>query len=422
MTNWGRIALATICVAIVLLIATDQRPDDTSIRTTLIVIVLGLSAGLDLLVLRRERSSSTRATDLLLPAFVAGFLVLCSVSTFWAVEPVRTFQITSLAWALFFCWYTARLWVDRQPVARTIEVTRWISIAMIAFTLLLCSEIKTDQYIHRYLVNEIGMSMSIPNYYALDSERIDVLLQFLSQHMATVSYLFWPVLMAVYLTFGRLKVIAMLSFSAMTAYAVWNSENQTAMVSLILSTLSFVAALLLPRLSIYLAGFGWFLATMAIIPITYYIHDTLQLQLNPHIPSSGQARFPIWYEVAQRVQESPYWGYGVVSLQALGQSGKGFIWEHAHSHSVFVQSWYETGLIGALTLFSCGLVILIRLYRYPRELICFGLATLVTITVSFTTTAWEIWVPWHLGVVALIGIILLLTDRIALSDRDRQHH
>jgi hypothetical protein len=418
MSKWNRIALAAICVVIVLLIATDQRPDDTSIRTALVVIVLGLSAGLDLLLLRHQRSNTPRAASLLLPACVASFLALCTVSALWAVEPLRTLQINLLAWALFLCWFTVKLWVDHQPIAKTIEVLRWISIAVVAFTVLLCSEVASDQYIHHYLVNDVGMSMSIPNYYEATGERIQVLLQFLSQHMATISYLFWPTLMAVYLTFGRLRFFAMLAFSAMTAYAVWNSDNQTAMISLIVGTVSFVAALILPRLTIYLVGFGWFLATLAIMPITYYVHDTLQLQLNPHIPSSGQARFPIWHEVAQRVQESPYWGHGVVSLQALVQSGRGFLGEHAHSHNVFMQTWYETGFLGALALLSCGIVLLIRLYRYPRGLVCYGVATLVTLTLSFATTAWEIWVPWHLGIVAFTGLILLSTDRIALDGEE----
>jgi hypothetical protein len=352
------------------------------------------------------------------PLFMAGFLAVCSASALWAVEPKRTLEIMGLAWLLFLCWFTVRLWTDRQSVKRIVMVTRWICVAILAFAVLLCSEVLTDQYIHRYLVNDIGMSMSIPNYYDTAGDRIRVLLQFLSQHMATLSYLFWPTLLAMVLTFGRLRFIFMFAFSVLTAYAVWNSENQTAMLSLCLGAAFFALAWQLPRVTIFLAAAIWIAATIVVVPLTYFVHDVLQLQLNPHIPVSGQARFPIWYEVAQRVQESPYWGHGVVSLQTLVKSGRGFIGEHAHSHSVFLQTWYEAGLMGSAIFLGVGLTILGRLYRYPRNLICYGVSTFVTLTFSLATTAWELWVPWHLGIVALTGTVILLIDQIVMLDNE----
>ena len=415
MSKWGRVALAAICAIMVLLLATDQRPDDTSIRTSLVVILLGVSAGIDLLLFRHQRSAYSRTDGMVLPLFMAGFLLVCSASALWAVEPQRTLEITGLAWLLFLCWLTVRLWADRQSVKRVTMVTRWICVAILAFAVLLCSEVLTDQYIHRYLVNDIGMSMSIPNYYDTAGDRIRVLLQFLSQHMATLSYLFWPTLLAIVLTFGKSRFIFMFAFSVLTAYAVWNSDNQTAMLSLCLGAALFALAWQLPRLAIGVAAVTWIAATIAIVPLTYVVHDVLQLQLNPHIPASGQARFPIWYEVASRVGEQPYIGHGVVSLQALVLSGNGFLGEHAHAHNVFLQTWYETGILGSLLLLACALVLLVRLYHYPRRFVCYGVATLATVSISFVTTAWELWVPWHLGAVALAGSLFLLTDRIILQ-------
>lgn len=414
MSKRGRVALALICVIMVLLVATDRRPDDTSIRTALIVILLGASAGLDIILFRHQRSGYSRTGSTILPFFMAGFLVVCSASASWAIEPLRTLEIMGLAWLLFLCWFTVRLWVEQQSIPQTILVTRWISIAILAFTILLCSEITTDQLIHRYLVNDVGLTMSIPNYYETASNRINVLPQFLSQHMGTLSYLFWPTLMAIYLTFGRLKLVTMFAFSALTAYAAWSLDNQTAIVSLCLGAVFFVLAWRLPRVAASLAAIAWISATLAIVPLTYVVHDVLQLQLDPRIPASGQARFPIWHEVASRVGDNFYFGHGVASLQALVLSGNGFLGEHAHAHNVFLQTWYESGLLGSLLLLGCGLVLVEKLYRYPNGLVCYYLACMATVSVSLVTTAWELWVPWHLGLLTLMGLIILLTNHIAI--------
>lgn len=414
-SKWTGVVLAAIFTVMFLLIATDQRPDDTSIRTALVVILIGMSAGLDLLLFRHLSSGRSRTDSKILPLSIAGFLAVCSASALWAVDSQRTLETTGLAWLLFLCWLTVRHWVELQSVSRLVSMTRWTCILILAILVLLSSEIATNQYIHRYLVNDVGMSMSIPNYYDTNGDQIKVLLQFLSQHMATLSYLFWPTLLGIFLTFGKSRFIFMSAFSVLTAYAVWNSDNQTAMLSLCVGAAFLVLAWKLPRSTVILAATVWVVATIAIVPLTHVVHDVLQLQFNPLIPASGRARFPIWFEVANRVGEHPYTGHGVVSLQSLVLSGHGFLGEHAHAHNVFLQTWYETGLLGSLLLLMCALVLLRRLYQYPRGFVCIGTAAMVTLSISFATTAWELWVPWHLGAVTLAGSLFLLVDRIILQ-------
>jgi hypothetical protein len=414
-SRWRSISMTVAALAIFSLISTDRRPDDTSIQVALAAGALGLFASTDILVSQAWRQPSLVRASWLLPGLVAGFLVLCTLSAFWAVEPPRTLEVMAFAWALFVAWLALRFWTDRHPISEVKALLRWVCLSVFALSALIAFEVASNQYIHHYLVNSLGMSMSIPNYYTSVDGYTYVRAQFLSQHMGTLSYLFWPILLAIKLTFGRGNVLYMSLFVFLTVYSVFYSINETSMLSLFLGTLAFISALLSPRITTALTAMIFSLATFASVPLVYLAHDTLQLHLNSGIPPSGQARIPIWFAVATFVDERLYFGHGVVHLRALLNSGQGFIGEHAHGHNMFLQTWYEVGMLGSLFIISLGLVFLRQLYGLSSKMICFGIAGFVTVTMSLATTAWELWVPWHLGLLAFVAMIVTLLNRISLE-------
>lgn len=406
---WNKTSAILVALAIMALIATDRRPDDTSIQVALAAGALGVFAAIDLSVSRPWKQSILLNSNWILPGLVIGFLAICTLSSAWAGEPGRTLEVMAVAWLLLIAWVALRVWVIPQPISSIKTLLRWICISILALSFLLCSEVASNQYIHGYLVNSLGMSMSIPNYYIVNEAHIEISPQFLSQHVGTLSYLFWPVLFAIYLSFGRWKMLYMVAFVLVTAYSVLGSINETAMLALGCGAVAFIAAFLLPRTSILLTGATFGLMVLAMVPLAYVAHDILQLQTNAHIPPSGQARIPIWYNVANAFWERPFFGHGVVHLQALLHNGQGFIWEHAHSHNVFLQTWYEVGAFGSVGILLIGLTFLKLLYGLPRSTISFGVAGFVTVVISLTTTAWELWVPWHLGLLALVAMIVTLS-------------
>lgn len=412
---WNRISFVVVALAMLVAIATDQRPDDTSIRVALAAGALGLLAVIDLSLCRTQTQPTTAGSQWLLTGLVFVFLSICTLSSSWAGDPLRTLEIMAEAWGLFIAWLAIRVWAYQQPISEVRRLLRLICISMLALTALLFSEVASDQYIHDYLVNSLGMTMSIPNYYIVTKTNIMVSPQFLAQHTGTLCYLYWPMLLAIYVSFRGWKAIGMTALTLLTIYSVFNSVNETAILALAMGFLAFATAFMLPRTALVITAAFFSLAVLAMVPLTYVAHDFLELHVSPNMPASGQARIQVWYRVANSVWERPFFGHGVVHLQSLLDSGRGFIFEHAHSHNVFLQIWYEVGVVGSAVILLIGLVFLKQLSYLPNRVICFGVAGFVTVIINLTTTAWELWVPWHLGLLTLVAMIVTLLDR-AVSD------
>ena len=397
-------------------IATDTRPDDTSIRVAFAVGALGLYAVLDLYVNCTWRQSAPRTTNWRIQALVAIFLVIATASALWAGDPMRTLRAVAVAWEIFLSWLVVKYWALRQPIPKIKTLLRLICIAIIALAGLLSLELSTNQLIHQFLVNSLGMSMSIPNFYVIGEHHIYVSPQFLSQHVGTLSYLFWPVVLGLSITIqrGRKSLIAL--FVALTLISVSISINETAMLAMTIGIGAFLVASILPRTAVTLVGAIAVMATMAIVPLTYISHDMLQLWNNPYIPPSGQGRIHIWNQIAHAIVRSTpqemLRGHGVVHLQALLYNGTGFIWEHALAYNVFLQTWYEVGLLGAVVLLVIVLVILGDIRRLPRYAMCCALGAFVVVIMSLVTTAWELWVPWHLGLIGLVAVVSTLLNQV----------
>lgn len=424
---WSRTSGALVSIAILFTIATDRRPDDTSIRTALAAGTIGLFAFFDLAINRPKCRPYSYYSSWTLPLLVISFLLTCTFSALWAGEPIRSLKIMMVAWALFIAWLALRNWAARQPLPQITALLRWICLSILIFSLLLLIEVATNQYIHDYFVNYMGMSMSIPNYYFVTESQIIVYEQFLCQHVATLCYLFWPTLLAIYFSFGRWRALWMCGFTLLTGYSIMYSINETAMLAFTLGAISFFAAFVLPRTTLVFTAAVFSIAVLAIVPLTYVAHDVLQLQFNPLIPPSGQSRLPIWYQVASHVGESPFFGHGILHLQALLHHGQGFIGQHAHSHNVFLQTWFEIGAFGSLLILLMGLVFLKQSYYSHNKFLCFYVAGFVTIITNLMTTAWELWVPWHLGLITIVSIFVTLLhpmlvcgSRYAPEDRQRQ--
>ena len=101
------------------------------------------------------------------------------------------------------------------------------------------------------------------------------------------------------------------------------------------------------------------------------------------LPDSARARIILWEYTAEHVLDHPWLGIGVHSTHALKQKAavdrpEGFIFPRSsgeHAHSLFLQTWYELGLIGAVLLALAGAAIALRMLRLPKDIQPFAAAS-----------------------------------------------
>jgi O-antigen ligase len=141
---------------------------------------------------------------------------------------------------------------------------------------------------------------------------------------------------------------------------------------------------------------AWCIGFVLVIPL-----DFLAFKADLHhpkwLPTSTRARIIIWEYTAERVLEKPWLGIGADSTPAMivkpknpSERPKGLVIRRTtgqHAHNLFLQSWYELGVLGVILAALAGAAAL-RILLLPASQ-AYGAAsfTMVAVIAAF---AWGI--------------------------------
>ncbi|MGZ8417814.1 MAG: O-antigen ligase family protein, partial [Methyloceanibacter sp.] len=125
--------------------------------------------------------------------------------------------------------------------------------------------------------------------------------------------------------------------------------------------------------------------------------------------------------------EHPWLGIGVDSTHALKKSGaaerpKGFIFPRSsgeHAHNLFLQTWYELGLVGAVLLALAGAGVALRMLRLPKEMQPFAAASFAAFF-GIGAFAWSMWQTWFMCAIGLLILYLCVAASAPRDDASRK--
>jgi O-antigen ligase len=209
--------------------------------------------------------------------------------------------------------------------------------------------------------------------------------------------------------------------------AVFLSEHQSSQVALIVSFPVFFLALLWRKPIIRSLAALWCLAFVLVVPAIFFAYDQ-QLHTANWLPSSFRARIIIWEYTAERVLDHPWVGVGADSTRALKEPNTletaerpaGFIYPRTigmHAHDLFLQTWFELGVIGVVLMGFAGAVVALRMSLLPFEAQPFGAAQFIAF-IAIASFGWGMWQTWLICGVALSLVYLL----IGANSATREHH
>ena len=143
------------------------------------------------------------------------------------------------------------------------------------------------------------------------------------------------------------------------------------------------------------------------------------------LPMSWDHRLRMWDYSLARIAEAPLMGKGLDSSRNLQDDfttriGVDIPFVSLHPHNVGIQTWLETGLIGAVLL-SAAIVLLYR----PLLRLCAdnrwrfsavsGLIMAITVAGAVTVGAWQYW-WWGLVAISLALVLLIPEERVLEAD------
>jgi O-antigen ligase len=356
---------------------------------------------------------------------LAIFLLYALASSAWAIEPRIAVPNILAAIGIGAGALVLLQLFDEETRPNLLHMGEGVWIGLIVGLTFLFFEIETDQSIKIWVYNTIGIGpgdLGRPDYFRWSGGRVvSVSREDLTWNMVPLILFVWPAVMAMVhtLTRPRATVLAVLTL-ALTGTTVMLAWHETSKVAFIGGLAAFACAHLAGRLTGRLLAVGWVVACLAVLPaalIAYRldVHNASWLQ------SSARHRIIIWNLTAEQALKSPWLGVGARTTYVLGprlerdlakRPGTDLRWSlSAHSHSVYLQTWFELGLIGATLLTLLGLAILQAIRSLAAQLQPYAYATFASATLT-AASSYGMWQIWFVGAFGFCAVLFGLSARL----------
>jgi hypothetical protein len=389
-------------------------PRVTPATMVLVAIALTLAA--------RRRGTSWK--ELIVPSVALFACLVCSfyvlINASWALSPsagyTKAFLLLGIVLLVFASATAASTLDERQTYLAAVAFVAGAGLG----ALYLLIEVVTDGAILRFTMN------ALPAIRPDDTKRVIIVhgevrrlkLGALNQNVTLVMLHFWPgILMLMALARAQRRMLLITLFAVISAAAILLSEHDSSQVALLGSALAFLVAWRRRQLAIGALAVIWCLAFAAILPLSFAAYNA-DLVRSGALPFSYKERILIWEYTAERALEHPWLGVGVRSTRqkdvahvsqdpAQDQQTRSDLRRYTghHGHSLFVQTWYELGAVGAVLLAVAGALVALRTCSLPREAQPFGAATFASFA-TIAAFAWGAWQTWWMSAAALAAMFL----------------
>jgi O-antigen ligase len=380
------------------------------IATTLIVAYL--RRGKDWRYLLRP----TREVTMLL--IVAAYAL---ISALWAADPYAAVEKSALLFAATLLTFAAAQAVEaaRDQVHRTAIA---FAIGVCVGSVFVLFELLTEGALTRLVVNAIGWLKPEGAKHLEISEGEITAFKSAEFRQSTTLLVFhlWPALLALSTTIGRTWRAAFFMAIVIVAVAapILLSERMSSQLALISSLIVFPLASIWRRALIRALAVVWCLGFVVILPAAFLAYKA-DLHLADWVPKSARARMIVWEFTAERVLERPLLGIGAASTPALSvpreeaEQPEGFVFPRTtgrHAHNLFLQSWYELGLIGVVLVAGTGALLMLSISVLPAAAQPFAAAAAAAFFVT-VFTSFSMWQGWLIFAVGLMLLYLLIAAR-----------
>jgi O-antigen ligase len=348
---------------------------------------------------------------------LAIFLLYALASAAWAIEPRITVPSILAAIAIAAGTLALLQLLAEETRPNLLHMGEGVWIGFIVGVTFLFLEVVTDQSIKIWVYNAIGIGpgdVAPPQYFAWSGGKlVSVSREDLTWSMVPLILYVWPAAMAMVHTMtgprGRVMAVLTMALTGTTVMLAWHETSKLAFIG---GLAAFACAHLALRLTGRVLAAGWVLACLAVLPAALIAHR-LDVHHASWLQSSARHRIIIWNHTAEQALKAPWLGVGARSTYVLGPrlerttSRPGMILLKTlsvHSHSVYLQTWFELGLIGATLLTLLGLAILQAIRRVEPQLQPYAYATFASaaLTAASSYSMWQIWFVGAFGFCAVL--------------------
>ena len=359
---------------------------------------------------------------------LAVFLLYAMASAAWALEPASSLLWTSMAFLVALGTLALMQLLAEESHANLVHMGEGLWAAYLVALLYLFIEIVTDQSIKLWIYNAVGLSSADLPHAGLfewsDNRLVAIAEEDLTRNMAPVTLFLWPAVLAVVGTFTRERAAAVaILLVALAGTVVVLSLHGTSKLAFFGGLAVFVAARFASRLTGRLLVIGWVIACLAVLPTALIAHR-FDLQDAGWLQPSTRHRIVIWNYTAEEVLKAPWFGVGARTTYVLGPRLERTLPAPSdeplrrtlstHSHSVYLQTWFELGLIGATLLTLLGLAILHAIRPLALSLQPYAYATFASAAIM-AAASYGMWQFWFVSMFGLCAALFALGANLSVK-------
>jgi O-Antigen ligase len=233
-------------------------------------------------------------------------------------------------------------------------------------------------------------------------------LPYFNRNVALLNLLLWPALLVLARRVVDLRTaLAPIALFVVVAAATFASDHQTSMLVLCASTFIFFVYRYFPRTARVLIIAGWIAAILLVRPVVLFAYN-MDLEKVGWLQDSARARITLWAYTVRQMSKAPILGVGAQTTRAESEAGRNADvlpghtfpqWTGRHGHNIYVQTWYELGLVGASLLLAMGLLILSWLWQLTRP------------GQDFAAAAFGMWQGWFIAACMMVVAMVTLAVR-----------
>jgi len=373
----------------------------------------------------RRQLPPHRPTAITFALILAGVYLALNAS--WSLSPETARISLAMYLVLVLAWYaTSNTLPDSDA-----DVLRAMSIGLYAGMVVggaaLFIETASQQWIHRTLMSLMPALRPNPRDMVVEGEWVTHLVYYLlNRNIAAMTFLFWPTALVISLVAPTARRPQWwLAGLVPVAAGILVSRHATSKIAFVGAAMAFAALQYAPVATRRVIAWSWTAAIMLVAPLATLAYHS-QLYLSPWLAHSAQHRIVIWGYTSSLISHAPILGSGINTARAVDDPegpgvplapGSNFrLTTNLHSHDVYLQTWYETGAVGALMLLAIGLLVLGAMAQAPKEIQPYLYASF-TACALLAGSSFSLWQPWFMGSFAFVAVFA--AGGWALADRSR---
>lgn len=248
-----------------------------------------------------------------------------------------------------------------------------------------------------------------------------------NRSIAMMVALLGPVLlMAHYVLHGAWRTAALSGLPVLAVLTALASQHESSQLGLAAAAAILGLGFVRWRAALWLVAAGWVAANALVVPVAQGLY-AMNLHQASWLPYSAKARVILWNYTAEQVARHPLLGVGLVSTRVLdarrmasAPTRPGHVFPQRtgpHAHNIYLQTWYELGLVGALLLTALGLAVIGTIARLNEASRPYALATFAGVA-TIAAFSWGMWQPWFMALFAATAILVVIADAIVASRGD----